>query len=84
MHDAVNYSCVAVDVDDPLDHLGDFTTTTRVLPIAGLAIVIGVCRRVRRAPALLELIGFFTNLFFFQRCQRRRVVAGRPSSRSVA
>jgi CIC family chloride channel protein len=51
---------------DPLDHLGDFTTTTRVLPIAGLAIVIGVCAAYV-AAGLLKLINFFTNLFFFQR-----------------
>jgi len=49
-----------------LNHLSDFTTTTRVLPIAGLAIVIGVCAAYV-AAALLKLINFFTNLFFFQR-----------------
>ena len=49
-----------------LDHLGDFTTTARVIPIAGLAIGIGgVAAYV--AAALLKLIGLFTNLFFFQR-----------------
>jgi H+/Cl- antiporter ClcA len=48
-----------------LTHLSDFTTTTRVLPIAGLAIVIGVCAAYV-AAALLKLINFFTNLFFFQ------------------
>jgi chloride channel protein, CIC family len=46
--------------------LGDFTMTTRVLPIAALAIFIGVCAAFV-AAALLKLIGFFTNLFFFQR-----------------
>src|SRR6201987_558328 len=46
--------------------LGDFTTTLRVLPISGLAIVIGaVCAFV--ALALLRLIGLFTNLFYFGR-----------------
>jgi chloride channel protein, CIC family len=46
--------------------LGDFTTTTRVLPISGLAMVIGaVCAFV--ALALLRLIGVFTNLFYFGR-----------------
>ena len=49
-----------------LDHLGDFTTTTRVLPIAALAAVIGVVAAYV-AAGLLALIGFFTNLFFFQR-----------------
>src|SRR5581483_9738488 len=46
--------------------LGDFTTTARVLPIAALAIVIGVFAAYV-AAALLKLIAFFTNLFFFQR-----------------
>ena len=47
-------------------HLGDFTTTTRVLPIAGLAVVIGIFAAYV-ALALLRLINFFTNLFFYQR-----------------
>jgi H+/Cl- antiporter ClcA len=51
---------------DRLDHLGDFTTTARVLPIAALAIVIGVFSAYV-AAGLLKLIGLFTNLFFFQR-----------------
>ena len=51
---------------EPLDHLGDFTTTARVLPIAGLAVAIGVAAAFV-AAALLNLIGLFTNLFFFQR-----------------
>jgi H+/Cl- antiporter ClcA len=50
---------------DSLDHLGDFTTTKRVLPIAGLAVVIGVAAAYV-AAGLLKLISFFTNLFFFQ------------------
>jgi chloride channel protein, CIC family len=46
--------------------LGDFTTSLRVIPISGLAIVIGaVCAFV--ALALLRLIGLFTNLFYFGR-----------------
>ena len=46
--------------------LGDFTTTLRVLPISGLAIVIGaVCAFV--ALALLRLIGLFTNFFYYGR-----------------
>jgi CIC family chloride channel protein len=49
-----------------LDHLGDFTTTRRVLPISGLAVAIGVFAAFV-AAALLRLIGLFTNLFFFQR-----------------
>jgi chloride channel protein, CIC family len=46
--------------------LGDFTTTKRVIPIAALAVVIGVFAAFV-AAALLRLIGLFTNLFFFQR-----------------
>jgi H+/Cl- antiporter ClcA len=46
--------------------LGDFTTTRRVLPIALLAVCIGVLSGFV-ALALLKLIGLFTNLFFFQK-----------------
>ena len=46
--------------------LGDFTATPRMLAIAGLAAVIGVLG-AGLAAALLRLIAFFTNLFFFQR-----------------
>ena len=49
-----------------LRHLGDFTTTTRVLLISGLAVAIGVVAAYV-ALALTKLIGFFTNFFFFQR-----------------
>ena len=48
------------------DQLGDFTTTTRVLPISALALVIGVFASFV-ALALLRLIGLFTNLFYFGR-----------------
>jgi H+/Cl- antiporter ClcA/CBS domain-containing protein len=51
---------------EPLDHLGDFTATARMIPIAGLAVAIGLCAAFV-ATALLKLIGLFTNLFFFQR-----------------
>src|SRR3954468_1117035 len=51
---------------EPLDHLGDFTATTRMIPIAGLAAAIGLSASLV-ATALLKLIGLFTNLFFFQR-----------------
>jgi len=51
---------------EPLDHLGDFTTTLRVIPIVALATVIGLFAAAV-AVALLKLIGLFTNLFFFQR-----------------
>lgn len=46
--------------------LGDFTATTRLVPVAALAILIGVFAACV-AAALLKLIGLFTNLFFFQR-----------------
>jgi len=58
--------------NDPLDHLGDFTTTARVLPIAGLAVVIGVAAAYV-AAGLLKLISFFTNFFFFQRFSTAQV-----------
>jgi CIC family chloride channel protein len=48
------------------DELGDFTTTWRVIPIALLAIVIGLLS-TGVAVVLLRLIALFTNLFFFQR-----------------
>ncbi|HWS18550.1 MAG TPA: chloride channel protein, partial [Candidatus Elarobacter sp.] len=50
----------------PAGTLGDFTTTWRVLPITGLAMVLGVVSAYV-AVGLLKLINFFTNLFFFQR-----------------
>lgn len=46
--------------------LGDFTTSRRVIRISILAIFIGVISS-GIAWALLRLIAFFTNLFFFQR-----------------
>jgi len=46
--------------------LGDFTTTSRVVPIALAGVGIGVLAAYV-ALALLRLIGLFTNLFFFQR-----------------
>ena len=49
-----------------LDHLGDFTTSPRVIPISLLAVAIGLVAAVV-AAALLKLIGLCTNLFFFQR-----------------
>lgn len=48
------------------EQLGDFTTTSRVLLVAAIAIGIGIVSTFV-ALALLRLIGFFTNLFFFQR-----------------
>ena len=48
------------------DVLGDFTTTTRLLPISALAVAIGALASFV-ALALLRLIGLFTNLFYFGR-----------------
>jgi CIC family chloride channel protein len=50
----------------PSEELGDFTTTSRVLPISLMAIVIGLISS-GVAWLLLKLIGFFTNLFYYQR-----------------
>jgi CIC family chloride channel protein len=52
--------------EETSDKLGDFTTTQRVLPLSLMAVAIGVLNAFV-ALALLKLIGFFTNLFFFQR-----------------
>src|SRR5262249_35185966 len=49
-----------------LDHLGDFTTSPRVLSISLLAVAIGLVASLV-AAGLLKLIGLCTNLFFFQR-----------------
>jgi CIC family chloride channel protein len=51
---------------EPLDHLGDFTLTRRVIPISLVAVMIGAVATFI-AAGLLKLIGFFTNVFFFQR-----------------
>jgi len=49
-----------------LEELGDFTTTVRVIPIMLMAIVIGAIGAFV-AWFLLKLIGFFTNIFYYQR-----------------
>ena len=46
--------------------LGDFTTTARVIPLSVLAIGIGAVSTFV-AWALLRLIGFFTNIFYYGR-----------------
>ncbi len=46
--------------------LGDFTTTSRVILLAGMAIVIGALSALV-ATALIRLIALFTNLFYYQR-----------------
>jgi H+/Cl- antiporter ClcA len=50
----------------PAAALGDFTATWRLVPMSAAALAIGVLGAYV-ALALLRLIGFFTNLFFFQR-----------------
>ncbi|HEX4603176.1 MAG TPA: chloride channel protein [Candidatus Angelobacter sp.] len=59
-------STAAPNLIAPAETLRDFTTTWRVLPISGLALIIGVVSAYV-AVVLLKLIGFFTNLFFYQR-----------------
>ena len=46
--------------------LADFTTDLRVIPLSLIAIALGVLSSYL-AVFLLKLIGFFTNIFFFQR-----------------
>jgi H+/Cl- antiporter ClcA/predicted transcriptional regulator len=52
--------------DPASGRLGDFTTSKRVIPISLIAVGIGIISAYV-ALILLRLIGFFTNLFFFQR-----------------
>jgi H+/Cl- antiporter ClcA len=59
----------------PAGTLRDFTTTWRVLPITGLALVIGVVSAYV-AVALLKLINFFTNVFFFHRLSSAPALPG--------
>jgi H+/Cl- antiporter ClcA len=51
---------------DAAEQLGDFTTTARIIPISLLAIGIGLIG-TGVAWALLRLIGFFTNFFYYGR-----------------
>jgi len=53
-------------VSDHPQKLGDFTTTARVVPISLLAIGIGILSTFV-AWALLRLIAFFTNVFYYGR-----------------
>ena len=60
------------------ESLGDFTTDWRVIPISLLAVAIG-CLSTLVAWALLRLIGFFTNLFYYHRLDSALVSpAGNP------
>jgi CIC family chloride channel protein len=49
-----------------LEDLGDFTATVRIIPISLIAIMIGGTGACV-AWFLLKLIGFFTNIFYYQR-----------------
>lgn len=46
--------------------LGDFTTSPRILKLIPLAVLVGVLG-AGVSLALLDMIGFFTNLFYYQR-----------------
>ena len=63
-----------MSADTRLDHVADFTTTPRIVPIASLAVAIAAYL----AWALLKLIGFFTNLSFFQRIGTALVYPDEP------
>jgi CIC family chloride channel protein len=52
--------------DGPERALGDFTTTPSILPLVPLAVAIGILG-AGISLALLDMIGFFTNLLYFQR-----------------
>src|SRR5580698_1788904 len=54
------------------EELGDFTVTPRVIPVALLAIVIGLVATLV-AAALLRLIALFTNAFYYQRFSTQMV-----------
>ena len=56
----------AQDDESALHALGDFTANARLLLLSSVAIIIGIISAYV-AVALLSLINFFTNLFFFQR-----------------
>jgi CIC family chloride channel protein len=54
------------------EHLGDFTATPRMILISSLAICIGLIS-TGVAWALLQLIAFFTNLFYYGHLSTRMV-----------
>jgi H+/Cl- antiporter ClcA/predicted transcriptional regulator len=56
----------------PVEELGDFTATWRMLPISCIAVLIGVVSAYV-ALALLRLIGLCTNLFFYGRLRTELV-----------
>jgi len=56
-------------------HLGDFALDARVLPITGLALVVGAAG-AGAAYVLLRLIGLITNLVFYQRISTALIAPG--------
>src|SRR5690242_5899309 len=60
-----SHLCYAARMNDMMD-LGDFTATRRMIPIAMIAVVVGILATFV-AKLLLDLIALFTNLFYFQR-----------------
>jgi H+/Cl- antiporter ClcA len=62
-----------------IEELGDFTVTPRLLPIAALAVGIGLVS-TGVAWALLRLINLFTNLFYFQQWS---VAAASPANNTL-
>jgi len=60
-----SHTCYVAPMNDMMK-LGDFTATRRMIPIAGIAIVVGLLATFV-AKLLLDLIALFTNLFYFQR-----------------
>ncbi len=56
-------AAISIDLPEPL---GDFTATTRLLPISFIAIVLGIISSFL-ALWLIRLIDLCTNIFFFQR-----------------
>ncbi|HEX8110578.1 MAG TPA: chloride channel protein, partial [Kofleriaceae bacterium] len=68
------FTDIAADARGPADapvepiHLGDFTATRRMVYLAIIAIVLGVIATYV-AFALLQLIGLFTNVFYYQRLE---------------
>src|SRR5215813_12069813 len=69
----------AQDDESALHALGDFTANARLLLLSSVAILIGIISAYV-AVALLSLINFFTNLFFFQRFT---IAAASPATQSL-
>lgn len=57
---------MSAPVHDPMMDLGDFTATRRLVPIAIIAVVVGILATFV-ARLLLDTIALATNLFYYQR-----------------